>query len=595
MPELTNSDFDRLALDACETIGYQGGRVAAYDVAGYDRIMRRESPPAQVQYRELPSAQKGFLPKPAQFEDRPYLVRIGGFQRQNLYGPDEVGALFRQLGIAWNDGLGNGLYESLLIDRKYDLSHTLEAPIFDYSLPFLDEEYPAFIDGYNQHLDRLTARLKELEPVYGRRLLEQKSGVCMLHILQTPLTLFIHAYQQNPQRVTEELQRWIGRPVPPLDPTIPADRLALVKFWSAIRSRYGKAAERLADLLRARFGRGTEIVGNFHDLPVYDFDSFGRVFDYPAVAVRPLLLEDDLLLKHYTAYFTRLYRDLTERPPMVSVRINLSAAGSHFIPGPNLVRHWTDQAVRYGAGAFYLWPRDYPMDQSDPYDGPMLGNPEPNTRPQERWETSLQLHSELATRQRFVPPEPQVAILVPWNSAVLYREAWRRIYAAFSACTEARIYAGFIGDWQIARSGVPAHVRLMIVPVLEFLSPVVRSALERFTQRGGILLAAEGDLYDLEGRPVLPLQGARTIPAELFNVFPLKSGSSANLLQDCAGLLWQEVKQGQVDCHTWVGDLTLASLPPSTQVSLREPDGEIQFDHWLYEHSSKWIYPYLKK
>jgi hypothetical protein len=65
MPELTNSDFDRLALDACETIGYQGGRVAAYDVAGYDRIMRRESPPAQVQYRELPSAQKGFLPKPA--------------------------------------------------------------------------------------------------------------------------------------------------------------------------------------------------------------------------------------------------------------------------------------------------------------------------------------------------------------------------------------------------------------------------------------------------------------------------------------------------------------------------------------------------
>jgi hypothetical protein len=595
MAELTESSFDRLALDACETIGYEPGRVAAYDVAGYTRILRREIPPAKVRYYDMPNAQTGSLSAEARFEDRAYLVRIGGFQRRNLYGPDEVGVLFRKLGIAWNDGLGNGMYESLLIDRKYGLSHSLEAPAFELTLPFFAKDWPRFEEEYRRCLHRLEARLKELEPVYGAQMLKQKGGMCVLHVPLSPLSLFIKAYQQDRDRVTEELQRWTGQPTLPIEPVTFVDRLALTKFWSLVRIRQGQVTERTVGLLREKLGSNITIVGNFHELPVYDFESYGNAFDYPAVATRPLLLEDGLMLRHYTAYFTRLFRDLTGKPPIVSIRINLSAAGSRFVPGPNFLQTWTDQAVRHGAGGFYLWPRDYPIDLSDPYDGPILGNPEPNTRPQERWEKYLQLHSDLATHRRFIPPDPQVAILVPMNSALLYRREWRRIYSAFSACVEAGIYAGFQGDWRAARSGIPAHVRLLIVPVLEFLSPALRAALEQFTQAGGRMLFAAGDLYDQEGNPVPPLRGAMIIPAELFDAFPLDAESSESLLQECARLLRKEVEQNQVKAHSWVYDLTLACLPVESKTNLREPDTEIQFDHWLYEHSSKWIYPYLKK
>ncbi len=594
MPELNESDFDNLALQACETLGYVGGRVAAYDVAGYTRTERRETCPATVAYREIPGAAKASLPAHARFDDQPYLVRIGGFHRGSLYGPDQVGALFRKLGIAWNDGLGEGICESLLINRKYGLAHSLEAPAFHYSFPFLQEDWPGFREQYTKHLDRFETRLKELEPVYGAPLLKREAGVCVVYFFTTPLSLFVQAYQRNPARVTQDLQRWMGRPMPVAEPVGPNERLSMVKFWSLVRARHGQAAEYIAGQLRDRLGSGTALVGNFHELPIDDFESFGKALDHPAVAVRPLLLDDDLMLRHYTAYFTRLFRDLTGKPPMVSVRINLSAAGSRFVPGPNLIRHWTDQAVRHGAGAFYLWPRDYPMDQANPYDGMIPGNPEMNTHPQERWQAALQLHSELATRQKFAPPGPQTAILVPYHSALLYRQEWRRIYAAFSACAQAGIYAGFVGDWQAAGAGIPSHVRLLIVPVLEFVSPALRSALERFTRNGGTLLMAAQELYDTDGNALSPIQGAQAIPGNLFEVFPLDGNSSESLLNECAAFLGDQVKRNKVETHSWVYDVSLAGLPLASQTRLRTPDPEIQFDHWMYEHSSKWIYPYLK-
>jgi hypothetical protein len=118
MTVLTQKDFDQLALDGCDMVVYQDGSVVTYDVAGYDRIPRRELSPRLVPVRRAEPGVAAPTPPQASFTDQPYLVRKAGFRRGQLFGPDEIGEHFRSLGIAFNDGLGNGLYESLLINRK---------------------------------------------------------------------------------------------------------------------------------------------------------------------------------------------------------------------------------------------------------------------------------------------------------------------------------------------------------------------------------------------------------------------------------------------------------------------------------------------
>ncbi len=92
-----------------------------------------------------------------------------------------------------------------------------------------------------------------------------------------------------------------------------------------------------------------------------------------------------------------------------------------------------------------------------------------------------------------------------------------------------------------------------------------------------------------------PLAGAQAIPAERFDVFPLEAASSEGALHDLAGLFNKTVNQNKIETHSWVYDLTLASLPLASQSDLRAPDPEIRFDHWLYEHGAKSIYRYIKR
>jgi hypothetical protein len=346
-------------------------------------------------------------------------------------------------------------------------------------------------------------------------------------------------------------------------------------------------------MLRNALGSGAVLIGNYHELPVYSFESLGKTYDHPAVAVRPLLLEDALMLRHYTAYFTQLFHDLTGKSPFVSVRVNLSAAGTRFVPGKDLIQSWYDQAVQHGAGGFYFWPRDYPMDQAEPYDGPMIGNPEPATLPQERWEASLKACSHVATHRRFIPPAPQAAILVPGQAALLHREDWRRIYAAFSACAEARLHCGFLGDWQILSSGVPAGVRLLLAPALEFVSPPLRAVLESFIRQGGRLWVPAEEFRDASARPTEPFAGSFDLPPGIFDFFPPGEMGSPAGLDSAAGWVSDRAGEQEVDTFSWLFDLTCAHLPESGPAGLRSPDAGIHFHHWLYEHGSNWIYPYI--
>jgi hypothetical protein len=190
-------------------------------------------------------------------------------------------------------------------------------------------------------------------------------------------------------------------------------------------------------------------------------------------------------------------------------------------------------------------------------------------------------------------PTAQVAILVPSDAALLHRTEWRRIYAAFSACAEARIYTRFILDREIIRAGVPTEIRLILAPILEFLSPKLRAMLERFTQSGGVLLVTDPNCWDSNGDPVSPIVGAQDISSERFDVFPLGEPASQEALTRSAEWVREELERHRIDDLSWVFDVSCGNLPPGRRSELRAPDPDVKFEHWLYEHGSDWIPPYL--
>jgi hypothetical protein len=595
MVNLGEQDFDRLALDSSEIIGFVSGSVVDYDVAGYDRCSRIEVDPGSLPTHDYEPDQVLATPPQAAFMDQSYLVRVAGFRRRNKFGPDQIGQTFREHGVAWSDGLGNGLYESLLICRKYGLGHVLEAPILGFPLPFLEPEFEGFSTKYDRYLETYIADLKIMQHIYGGEFTGDVLKLIVLWEKDYPLAHFIRAYQRSPQQIGAEIEKVIGMDELPIHPQTPVERAALMKFWNWVRLKQSRVVEVEAQILREKLGPNTNVIANPHELPVLDFDGQARAFDIPAVALRPLLLDDPLMLRHYVAYFTQLNHDLTGKAPMVSVRMNLSAATPTFVPTRRLIQHWYDQAVRHGAGSFYFWTRDYPTNNDpDTFDGPIPGNPIASTLPQERWDASLDILGHLSSHQRFLQPRAEVAILIPTDSALLHREEWRRIYTAFSALTQKRIFTNFISDRQIENDGVPENLRLLIAPVLEFLSDELHQNLEAFIRRQGRLIITNEEFYDRQGLPVDGLQDAQVLDSSIFDAFPVGLPGNIQTHERAEQLLMDSVLAVGIDLKSWVFDLYCSNLPETEYTWLREYDPDVYFAPWLYEHGSEWIMPYLK-
>jgi hypothetical protein len=596
MTPLTEQDIDQLALQAAEMIGFKSGSTVAYDVAGYQRCLRSPVDPASLETWDL--GRLGLEPEPpqplpgqAEFIDEPYRTRLAGFRRMEMFGPDAIGSRFCDLAIAYNDGLGNGLYESLRIDRKYGLRHVLEAPILGFKLPYLEAEWPTFRQEYARQIKQWVMDLEEMEAIYHSPLASPGEKMVVLWARHYPLDLFAQAYRQEAQAVSQEMEASIGFASPPVQPHKPAERASLTRFWNYVQRKLSKQLIFEADSVRQALGPGTLVVANPHELPVLDMEGQSRAYEYPAVAIRPLLLDDAVMLRHYIAYFTQLFNDLTGKAPLVSVRMNLSAASPQFIPSGSLIRYWYNQAVRHGAGAFYFWTRDYPT-QEGAYDGPIPGNPIPSTLPEERWETTLQMLGHLATHQRFQKPEAEVAILIPTESALLHRAEWLRLFSLFSAFNEARIHTRFVSDRQIERTGVPSNVRMLLCPVLEFVTNGLRSPLEAFAA-GGALRMVDGPLYDREGNPVAPLSGAQKLDSRVFEIFlPDQCAKMEDLFQ-AAEAATKEAERSGANQQKWVFSITCDNLPTASHTFLRAPDATVQFNPWQYEHGSAWIMPYI--
>ena len=587
--------IDRLALEGCEIIGFRPGEPAKYDLAGFDRILRREVMPGSFSVR---NASDSVAPSPtgsvpAQFDENPYVVRIAGFRRGDLFGPDEIGRCITDHGIPWNDGLGNGMLESLLIDRKFGLRPTLEAPWMGLNLPWTEDEWIEFQRTYTGRVAQMWDRLEELRPVFGGPLAGPGESLCVVSCNQTPLSLFAAAYDRQPQAVEAELFSQIGCRQPPVIPGTHQERAALTQFWAYLRTKHAKVLRFQVQAIREVLGQDTIIAGNFHELPPTDLEAIGRILDYPSVAVRPTLLTDEVTLRYYVAFWVQLLRDISGRAPMVSVRVNLLAAGCRFIPSGPLIRSWYDQAIRHGAGGFYFWTRDYPSSlEHEPYDGPICGNPDPSALPQERWETSLQCCGQAATHRRFLPPPSEVGILMPNRSALLHRSQWGRIYAAFAACAEASIHSRFIADGQIEGEGMPPEVKLLLAPVLEFVSPELSAALTDFTASGGTLVVTEPGVRDRAGQNPTTLTGVHKIDSANFDILSQDGTGSPKALVGLAEWISEFVRSHGIEPHAWVFDISCDSLPAAAS-AVGTGDSSIAFDTWMYEHSSAWILPHL--
>ena len=596
MIEISGRDFDQLALDNAEIIGFESGSTVSYDVAGYGRCARIEVSPESLPVCDVIEKENYQLPEEASFIDEPYFARLAGFRRRNIFGPDQIGEMFREQSIPWSDGLGNGLFESLLICKKYGLRHVIEAPILGFATPFLEGEWDEFRVCYRKIVQHLLEDLILMEPLYGGKFSGEEINLVVLWARDYPLSNFMKAYQSAPGAVSAELETILGGDVLPIQPKTAGERLKLIRFWNWVREKQARIQIVQADILREELGSGARIIANPHELPVLDFEGQGRAFDIPSVAIRPLLLNDELFLQHYVAYFSQLYHDLTKKLPMVSVRMNLSAASPQFIPSGELIRHWYDQAVRHGAGSFYFWTRDYPPDSDpDTYDGPIPGNPVESTLPAERWETSLDILGQLSSHQRFVQPQAEVAILVPVDSALLNCKEWRRIYTAFSALAEKRIFTQFISDRQIEQDGIPQNVRMIVAPELEFLTSELIQKLETFIKNGGLLLVGSSDFYDPEGKPISDLSSCEKIPPALFDIFPIDKAGSRDKLEQASQYLLDWVEKMEIDPKSWVFRVQSEQLPLSSKSWLRKTDPSVYFAPWQYEHGSEWIMPYLKE
>ena len=88
--------------------------------------------------------------------------------------------IIKEAGIRYADNLGNGLFESLLLCRKYGISPTLEAPALGFKLPFLHGELPEFEKMYRKIVRRMKSNIAMIESILKYELIGRKNQVWIL-------------------------------------------------------------------------------------------------------------------------------------------------------------------------------------------------------------------------------------------------------------------------------------------------------------------------------------------------------------------------------------------------------------------------------
>lgn len=492
-----------------------------YDFAGY-----RKSERIDTRFGEFPTWDYPYEPKTGRFElqprfrlDQPYFTRTGGVKRGSSFSADSIGRIYRNNLILWHDGLGNTLYESLKISGKYGLNHYFYAPDYDpYRelpqgpvLPFTDEEIEEYAEAFPEELERMRRFIDEVEPLYYREWIDEPEQLWLLFtgIDTSPLGLFLLAIDRNYEGVNEEFRSRYGFDLPldpEHDPNDPQDVVKRIKLWDYIREQHGKVGHVRSEQFRERISGRGKLASNIHMATQVDYEWYGRSFDHPGVAIRPMLIGHELVWKHYMGYGTRLTNDLTDRIPLVSPRINLASSGARIVPTRAAIKYWFSQVVQNGAVGFYDWLKDYPADEKDPtsFGGVVWAHPDPSARGPERWETALELARTLGQAHVFTPPPSEVGILVNIEDASV-EKGWFNVFSAYVELTEAEVWSTFVSSTELRNESESlGRYRVLVVPKAEYLYRSVAEDIESFARGGGTVLITDPDAfsYDLEGEPL---------------------------------------------------------------------------------------------
>lgn len=615
----TSEELDSIALAGCESLVADPGKVSAYDVEAYERVYRQPVDEGCYPYfnQTEPFVEPRDIVVPQQCAtDSTYLLRLGGFQRQDIFGPSEAASVLAGSGVKYADSLGNGLFEHLVLCRRSGIVPTFEAPSMGIPLPFLESELSVFEGLYRRHVAEFCDWIRRVEAVYGHPLLAREGQPWVLYLRTTPLMLFQLSINRKPRETAQELKTRTGQDRLSADARTPRDRAGQARVWSFIRRRHMEVLAIMARVFREVAAPTGVLVGNAHVLPAVDYELMGEVFDHPGVAARAGYIEEPVLREPYMGYGVRLFADLSDRQPIMSVRINTLAAGTRFIPGRDTIRRWFDEAVRHGARGFYYWTTDYPSRQGQ-YFGSLPGNTDPSACGRERWDAMLDCFRHIAPARCFVPPTGDVGILVPYD--VLDTSGWRRVLGSFIELEAARIWSKLIPARAVERDrACLSALRVLAVPDLPFASDELADGLEWYVNQGGVLILGNRqfgrfDTHGNERRPPANLceaqlggdgavdlsigAGRVLVRAEPGMGLAIESGDVAASLTKAAKD-WQSTAESlQLDRRDWVYQVRAANLleltgqaPPENRPA---PEPQVEPKHYLYEHSSSQIVPFI--
>lgn len=490
-----------------------------YDFAAYRKSERIDIPFGQYRAWDHP-----YEPNTGRFQfqpqyrlDQPYFTRTGGVKRGTFFSPDSIGRIYRNHFLLWADGLGNTLHESLKISGKYGLNHYFYAPDYDpYReapqgpvLPFTDAETAEYARAFLAELDYMRGFLAEVQPLYYRTWVDNPDQLWMLFtgIDTSPLGLFLLAAERDYDALNAEFKGRYGFDLPlrgDHDLSDPMDVVRRIKLWEYMREQHGRVTQvRSEQFRKAVAGRG-KLASNIHMATQVDYEWYGKNFDHPGVAIRPILQEGELVWKYYMGYGTRLTNDLTDKIPLVSPRINLASSGARIVPTPSTTKYWFSQVVQNGAVGFYNWLKDYPADESDPtsYGGLIYGHPDPSARGKERWNTSLELAKTLAQAHVFTPPPSEFGIFVNIEDASV-QDGWYNVFSAYVELTEAEVWNTFVSSTELRnRSESLDRYKVLVVPKITYAYRTVVEQIKSFARSGGTVVISDPQAfsYDMDGK-----------------------------------------------------------------------------------------------
>lgn len=468
---------------------------------GYTNLSRKDTPfgTYKVWDYHRPYKQKILTYNPEYSAGEPYITHMTGFRRGTMFGPDLIGRIFRENHITYNDGLGDGLLESLMIEKKYGLKHFFYGPDADYAPPILEKEYADFRQKVAEECRYMADWLQRLSRLYGQQFINQPDMLYSLLVYygHDGFNFFAKRLQQDYSGINEEFKAEHGYDLPLMvTPDKPVEYARRRALWRYIHRKYGELGVIKSEEYRKGFVGQGKITGNIHFSSQVDYELWGKIFDYPGISARAHMIEHPLGWEYFYGYVTRLIADLTDKPPLVAPRVNLLGMGARIIPTPAAQKYWYAQVAQNGGRGFMEWVWDYPADYNNPhaYTGQNVGNPDQSTLPKLRWETMLYATKILCETNRFIPPKAETAILISLDSCTM--EKWRRIFSAYIELVKADVWHQFISDQEI-REGTEnlSSFRVVYIPFMDYEHTKVINEIERFVRSGGTVISSDPAIF----------------------------------------------------------------------------------------------------